>query len=91
MITAGGENVAPVPIENRLKVALPELVANCMMVGDRRKFLSMLVTLKVDINLDTLAPTPNLTADARAFLKSKGIEANTVIFSIKTPYFLEHM
>ena len=47
LITAGGENVAPVPIENEVKEALPQ-VANCMLVGDKRKFLSMLISLKVN-------------------------------------------
>lgn len=47
LITAGGENVAPVPIENLVKEALP-VVSNCMLVGDKRKFLSMLISLKVN-------------------------------------------
>ena len=49
LITAGGENVAPVPIENDVKEALPQ-VSNCMLIGDKRKFLSMLISLKVSIS-----------------------------------------
>ena len=46
LITAGGENVAPVPIEDAVKEQLP-CVSNCVLIGDRRKFLSMLLTFKV--------------------------------------------
>jgi len=46
LITAGGENVAPVPIEDAVKEQL-SCISNCMLVGDRRKFLSILLTFKV--------------------------------------------
>lgn len=46
IITAGGENVAPVPIEDCLKEQL-NCISNCMLVGDKRKFLSILITIKV--------------------------------------------
>jgi len=45
IITAGGENVAPVPIEDSVKALCP-MVSNIMMVGDKRKFNSALITLK---------------------------------------------
>ena len=48
LITAGGENVSPVLIEDAVKEALP-CVSNCMLIGDRRKFLSILLTLKVPV------------------------------------------
>ena len=48
IITAGGENVAPVPIEDRIKGEVPFL-SNVILIGDKRKFLSCLVTLKVTI------------------------------------------
>mmetsp|Transcript_25153 Transcript_25153/g.71066 ORF Transcript_25153/g.71066 Transcript_25153/m.71066 type:complete len:787 (-) Transcript_25153:144-2504(-) len=45
IITAGGENIAPVPIENAVKKFCPA-VSNIMMVGDKRKFNCALITLK---------------------------------------------
>lgn len=46
IITAGGENVAPIPIEDRIKNELP-IVSNAMVIGDKKKFLSCFLTLKV--------------------------------------------
>ena len=41
IVTAGGKNVAPQPIENRLKTN--PLVEQDVMVGDRKKFVALLV------------------------------------------------
>lgn len=49
IITAGGENVAPVPIEDAVREALSPCLSNCMVIGDKRRFLSILVTLKVTV------------------------------------------
>ena len=45
-MTAGGENIAPVPIEDNLKAELP-FVSTAMVIGDKRKFLSCLLTCQV--------------------------------------------
>lgn len=46
IVTAGGKNVAPQNIENAMK--LHKLVANFVVHGDKRKYLSALVTLDPD-------------------------------------------
>ena len=45
IITAGGENIAPVPIENNIKKLCPA-ISNVIMIGDKKKFNICLVTLK---------------------------------------------
>merc|ERR1719414_861021 len=45
IIGEGGENIAPVPIEDSVK-ALCDGVAECMMIGDQRKYNVCFITLK---------------------------------------------
>ncbi|XP_076984681.1 long-chain-fatty-acid--CoA ligase ACSBG1 isoform X1 [Tamandua tetradactyla] len=77
IITAGGENVPPVPIEEAVKTELP-IISNAMLIGDQRKFLSMLLTLKCTLDPDTSDPTDNLTEQALEFCQRVGSRASTV-------------
>ena len=63
LITAGGENIAPVPIEERLKELCPAL-SNAMLVGDKRKYNVVLLTAKTVLDLATGLSTGTLALEA---------------------------
>jgi long-chain-fatty-acid--CoA ligase ACSBG len=45
IITAGGENVSPIPLENMVKES-SLLINHAIIIGDERKYLCCLITLK---------------------------------------------
>eukprot|EP00069_Balaena_mysticetus_P021111 bmy_13472T0 len=63
-------------ITGRLK-ELP-IISNAVLIGDQRKFLSMLLTLKCTLDPDTSDPTDNLTEQAVEFCQRVGSKATTV-------------
>merc|ERR1712176_283182 len=69
IITAGGENIAPVPIEDYLK-AQCSAISNVVVIGDRKKSLVCLVTLKVLQHKETMTFSNDLDGEA------KDIDAN---------------
>ncbi|MEU8120251.1 long-chain fatty acid--CoA ligase [Spirillospora sp. NPDC049024] len=78
LVTAAGKNVAPAPLEDRLR-AHP-LISQCLVVGDGRKFISALVTLDEEalgpwkaqhgkpeaMTVDELRRDPDLIAEVEA-------------------------
>ena len=64
LVTAGGKNVAPAVLEDRLR-AHP-LVDQCMVVGDGRPFIAALVTL----DREAVLPGPSRTARQPAWTRS---------------------
>ena len=74
----GGENIAPIPIEDSIKKYLP-CVANAMLIGDQRKFLSVLLTLKTEIDPVTMEPLPELTPATLAWCEGLGSKAKVWI------------
>ena len=73
---AGGENVAPVPIEDDLKSELVDIVSHLMVVGDKRKHLAVILTLKTVLD-EKNQPTDTLSEEVKAWLQSLGSTANT--------------
>jgi long-chain-fatty-acid--CoA ligase ACSBG len=68
IITAGGENVAPVLIEDNFKAEFTPC-SNIMVVDDDQRFLACLITLKVDVDVNTGNPTDNLLPEAFNYFK----------------------
>jgi len=67
IITAGGENIPPVLIENIIKSECPA-ISNAFLVGDKKKFLTVLVTLKTELD-GVGSPLDELTAESLAWLQ----------------------
>ena len=65
IVTAGGENIAPQPLENKVKTN--KYVAQAVMLGDKRKFPSMLIVPNFD-QLEKWAMRHNIIWTDRAQL-----------------------
>ena len=78
LVTAGGKNVAPAVLEDRLRAH--RLVSQCIVVGDQRPFIGALITLDeealpqwleskgkpADTKLDALVDDPEVQAEIDA-------------------------
>jgi long-chain-fatty-acid--CoA ligase ACSBG len=64
IIGSGGENIAPVPIENTVKKLCPA-ISNIVMIGDKKKYNVCVVTLKAVGATGDLPGGDELEADAR--------------------------
>jgi len=76
IITAGGENIPPVLIELEFMSALSAL-SGCMVVGDRQKFLTILLALHTEVNEHGL-PTNILTGSSLDISREIGSNARTI-------------
>jgi len=84
IIGAGGENIAPVPIEDNVKKLCPA-VSNFMMVGDKRKFNVALVTLKAKGATGELPGGDELDGDALGLVDG----VTTISQAAKNPAFID--
>jgi long-chain-fatty-acid--CoA ligase ACSBG len=75
IVTKGGENIPAGLISQQMKDAMPAL-SNCIVIGDKRKYLTMLVSLKVKMD-SSQQPTDDLTGEALSTGKKIGSSAKT--------------
>lgn len=90
IITAGGENVPPVPIETAMKTLMPAL-SNCLVIGDRRKYLVALLSLKCEVDVNTGEPTDVLASDALLVGSQIGSTATTVEEAASDPLWISYI
>lgn len=90
IITAGGENIPPVLIESAMKVAMPAL-STCLVIGDRRKYLVMLVSLKCSVDKHTGEPTDELASDAVLTGRQIGSTASTMSQASVDPLWIKYI
>jgi len=68
LVTSGGKNIAPQPIENLLK--LNSYITNAVVVGDNRKFVSALIVSDFE-KLEEYAKSHNISFESRQDLIKK--------------------
>lgn len=77
IITAGGENIPPVHIENLIKKEC-DSISNAFLIGEQRKYLTVLITIKTEMDKDTGAPLDELTHESLTWMKSLGVPHKTL-------------
>lgn len=90
IVTSGGENVSPVPIENRLLELLPE-VSNAILVGDKRNYLSCMFCLKTEVDPATGEPTSVLAPNVLEKSKELGSTAETCEQAAEDPLWHDYL
>lgn len=83
LITAGGENVAPVLIEQVVQSELLH-VGYAVLIGDRRKFLSILLTLKAKVHPASGDPLDELDTETKKWIANLGSKATTISEIVRT-------
>ena len=66
-------------------------LSNCMVVGEKRKYLAMLVSLKCVMDTETGAPTDDLDKDAIFEGDRIGSKATTMSAAAKDPLWIKYV
>ena len=89
IVTAGGENISPVIIENKVMEQTP-ILSCCMAIGDKRKFVSMLFCIRCKLNEEGES-THVLASDVQAFLRTLGSQSTTIEEAMRDPIVKVHL
>jgi len=93
LITAGGENIPPVIIEDEIRKFVGSIVSNIMVVGDRKKFLTCVFTLKAQANPNVAYGeypfTDDVATPVKKLLESLGSNASTIADAAKDEKLLK--
>lgn len=73
IITAGGENIPPNHCEMLVKKEI-SAISNAFLVGDKKKYLTILISLKTQMAPDTGAPLDDLSMETLKWLDSMDLK-----------------
>lgn len=90
IITAGGENIPPNYIEQLVKAELPA-VSNAFLIGDRKKYLTILISLKTLMAPDTGMPMDELSDESIKWMEQLHLNYTTLseVLDGPDPYVLK--
>lgn len=77
IVTAGGENIPPNYCEQLVKREVPA-ISNAFLVGDKRKFLTILISLKTQTDTNTGEPLDELAAETLKMVESLNLNYTTL-------------
>lgn len=87
IITAGGENVSPIPIEEALKEICP-ILSQCVVIGDERKYLTCLLTIKCKSDHSNAGSrsksSKELAPEVVSLIQGFGLRGKTTLDEIKS-------
>jgi len=92
IVTAGGEKVSPALIEQELQEVLPAL-SQCLVVGEKRKFIGLLVALKTNQKTESEQIYSNdlLTVDCTRIGTQIGSRATTYSEAVNDPKWNQYV
>ena len=65
-------------------------LSNCMVIGDRRKYLAMVISLKCEMDMETGSSTDKLAADSLFVGKNIGSTATTLTEASLDPLWIKY-